>query len=126
MNKEPFNKFMEHYKNLPCDAFTLAITRQTVEATEEKSNTKDVKVDGLGDKEQDATPVHVLPHKVKQDILHVLDFVNDSLSSTSNERRKDMKLGEYLARHPLVNIDDSFSSYANRIVREKLELVLGK
>lgn len=56
----------------------------------------------------------------------MLDFVAESLSTLSNERRREIKLGEFLARHPLVNTDDSFSAYANRIIREKLEQVLGK
>lgn len=68
-NKQPFNEFMQKYQELPCDAFTLAITKQTIEATNVSGDTKDAAIVGVLDKETDSSPVHVLPARLKQDIL---------------------------------------------------------
>jgi hypothetical protein len=66
-----------------------------------------------------------LDEKYKNSITHIIDLVNESLLTVPNKRRKEIKLGDFLVRHPIVGVSDNFSEYANKVIKQKLERVLG-
>jgi hypothetical protein len=57
----------------------------------------------------------------------VLDYIQDSLKYVPNERRKEIKLGEYMNRHQFMSAgQEGFREFADHILRNKIESTLGQ
>lgn len=122
--QELLSKFMSEYKQLPCDVVSITLAKDAIENAPYLDKAKSSSVFAQ-DAEHDKL-VNVLDKTNRTPFIHVLEFVNESLATVANEHRREMKLGEYLARHPLIGHEEQLSDYANRIIREKIESVLGQ
>jgi Icc-related predicted phosphoesterase len=57
----------------------------------------------------------------------VLDYIQDSLKYVPHERRKEIKLGEYMKRHQFMSAgQENFTQFADHILRSKIESTLGQ
>jgi len=66
-----------------------------------------------------------LDQKHYANMLLVLDYVQEALAAVPHERRREIKMGQFLSMHQFTSAGGAFSQFADQVLQRKIEQSLG-